>query len=75
MTSAVDERLYEVTLTQSEVDLLQRLMKASADDPRLHGTIGTCFWFHGILEEDTSTSKILGLPSKRKWRISDDCDG
>jgi hypothetical protein len=52
MTSAVDEQLYEVTLTKSEVDMLQRLMGASSDDPRLHGTIGTCFWFHGILEED-----------------------
>ncbi len=52
MTSAVDEELYELTLTKSEVDMLQRLMGASSDDPRLHGTIGTCFWFHGILEED-----------------------
>ena len=57
MTSAVDEQLYEVTLTKSEVDMLQRLMGASSDDPRIHGTIGTCFWFHGILEEDNKHFK------------------
>ena len=57
MTSAVDEQLYEVTLTKSEVDMLQRLMGASSDDPRIHGTIGTCFWFHGTLEEDNKHFK------------------
>ena len=26
--------------------LLLRLLKSSKDDPRIHGLIGTCFWFH-----------------------------
>jgi len=42
-----------VQLTNEEIELLTTLMRSSADDPRVNGLIGTCFWFkcHGKDEE------------------------
>ena len=35
-----------LNLSAEEALLLLRLLKSSKDDPRIHGLIGTCFWFH-----------------------------
>jgi len=45
MTEIKKETL-SVNLSLSEAMLLLRLLKSSKDDPRIHGLIGTCFWFH-----------------------------
>ena len=34
-----------VQLTNEEIDMLSTLMRSSADDPRVNGLIGTCFWY------------------------------
>jgi hypothetical protein len=34
-----------VQFTNEEIELLTTLMRGSADDPRVNGLIGTCFWF------------------------------
>ncbi len=34
-----------VQFTNEEIELLTSLMRGSADDPRVNGLIGTCFWF------------------------------
>jgi len=51
------EKLVTLKLTESEVDTLDRLFRGSRDDPRVHGAIGTCFWFHGITPEDEKAAK------------------
>ena len=33
-----------VQLTNEEIEMLSTLMRSSADDPRVNGLIGTCFW-------------------------------
>ena len=35
-----------LNLSPDEGLFLLRLLKSSKDDPRIHGLIGTCFWFH-----------------------------
>ena len=34
-----------VQFTNEEIELLTTLMRASSDDPRVNGLIGTCFWY------------------------------
>lgn len=58
----IEEATLSLNLSPDEGLFLLRLLKSSRDDPRIHGLIGTCFWFHshGKTEEqaikDTWTS-------------------
>ena len=40
------EATFSLNLSPDEGLFLLRLLKSSKDDPRIHGLIGTCFWFH-----------------------------
>ena len=40
------EAILPLNLSPDEGLFLLRLLKSSKDDPRIHGLIGTCFWFH-----------------------------
>ena len=42
----IEEATLSVNLSVEEGLFLLRLLKSSKDDPRIHGLIGTCFWFH-----------------------------
>ena len=46
-----------IELTQQQHELLTRLMRSSIDDPRIHGLIGTCFWFQNHTKEEESSLK------------------
>ncbi len=41
-----EEATLSLNLSAEEGLFLLRLLKSSKDDPRIHGLIGTCFWFH-----------------------------
>ena len=46
-----------IELTKQQHELLTRLMRSSIDDPRIHGLIGTCFWFQNHTKEEESSLK------------------
>jgi len=50
-----EEATLSLNLSAEEGLLLLRLLKSSKDDPRIHGLIGTCFWFlnHNKSEEQS----------------------
>ena len=41
-----EEATLSLKLSAEERLVLLRLLKSSKHDPRIHGLIGTCFWFH-----------------------------
>ena len=50
----------------NEIELLTTLMRSSADDPRVNGLIGTCFWFkcHGKDEEAELKARWTSIEKK-----------
>tara|TARA_R110001583_G_C5377843_1_gene383381 strand:+ start:123 stop:314 length:192 start_codon:yes stop_codon:yes gene_type:complete len=47
----------KVEFDKEECELLTQLMGTSKDDPRIHGLIGTCFWFHNHDKEQEKQLK------------------
>ena len=41
----IEKPTLSLNLSAEEGLFLLRLLKSSKDDPRVHGLIGTCFWF------------------------------
>tara|TARA_R110002020_G_scaffold8634_4_gene34286 strand:+ start:4666 stop:4890 length:225 start_codon:yes stop_codon:yes gene_type:complete len=56
MTEAKEATL-SVNLSPQEALMLLQLLKSSRDDPRIHGLIGTCFWFHSHDKEQEQAVK------------------
>jgi|TARA_B100001059_G_C17521605_1_gene421073 hypothetical protein len=42
----IEEATLSINLSAQQALMLIQLLKTSRDDPRIHGLIGTCFWFH-----------------------------
>ena len=53
----IKETTLSVNFSVDEAVLLLRLLKSSKDDPRIHGLIGTCFWFQGHNKEEEQAVK------------------
>jgi len=56
MTEIKKETL-SVNLSPQEALMLLQLLKSSRDDPRIHGLIGTCFWFNSHDKEQEQAVK------------------
>lgn len=52
-----EEATLRVNLSPQEALMLIQLLKSSRDDPRIHGLIGTCFWFHAHDKDQEQTVK------------------
>ena len=55
-----------VQFTNEEIELLTTLMRASSDDPRVNGLIGTCFWYkcYGKDEEAELKARWTSIEQK-----------
>ena len=55
-----------VQFTNEEIELLTTLMRGSADDPRVNGLIGTCFWYKCYDKDQEAELKALWTSIEKK---------
>ena len=53
-------------LTNEEIEMLSTLLRSSADDPRVNGLIGTCFWFKCYNKDEEAEMKARWTSIEQK---------
>ena len=61
-----EEATLSLNLSAEEGLFLLRLLKSSKDDPRIHGLIGTCFWFHSHSKSEEQCIKETWTSVEKK---------
>ena len=61
-----EEATRSLNLSAEEGLFLLRLLKISNEDPRLHGLIGTCFWFHSHSKSEEQCIKDTWTSVEKK---------
>tara|TARA_R110000824_G_scaffold195692_1_gene378569 strand:+ start:152 stop:409 length:258 start_codon:yes stop_codon:yes gene_type:complete len=71
------EATLSLNLSTEEGLLLLKLLKSSSDDPRIHGLIGTCFWFHNYnkTEEQVIRDTWTSIEQKMQKSIEQNLEG
>ena len=62
----IQKTTLSLNLWEEEALFLLRLLKSSKDDPRIHGLIGTCFWFHSHSKTEEQAIKDLWTTVEQK---------